>query len=74
MEVMSGKVVDIPIIQDDNCIYEIEMNNKRYKVVSKDYQAVKDRIFVNKGQIITITGEIIGDTIYSKTSTIRIRK
>lgn len=74
MDVLMGKVIHNPVLQDNICIYEAQVENRNYNVISKDYQAVKDNIFINSGQTVEILGDIIEDTIYTKKSRIILER
>ncbi|MBR6698269.1 MAG: hypothetical protein IKL73_08430 [Lachnospiraceae bacterium] len=74
MDMLIGRVISIPVVKDGTCTFEVQSKWKKYSVISKDYQAVRDNIFVNVGQSIEMLGDIIEDTIYIKKSRIVLRK
>ncbi len=74
MKKIVGVIISDPIVKGNVSAYEVQSANRKYKVISKDYQAVKDKIFINKGQHIEVFGDIIDGTIYTKKSRIILRK
>ena len=74
MDMLIGRVISIPIVKDGICTFEVQSKGTKYSVISKEYQSVKDNIFVDVGQSIEILGDIIDDTIYIKKSRIVLRK
>lgn len=58
---IKGIVKQNPIMLEDCCIFTVEQEDGTYLVVSTDRQAVKDHIFVQRGQRINIRGSGIAD-------------
>lgn len=73
MDVLLGKVIERPIIHNDVSSYVVMIDNKKYTVVSKGYQAAKDNIFINEGQTVEIFGDIVDNTIYVRDSKILLK-
>jgi len=71
MSEIECKVVSTPEYDNSECTFLVMMNDEVYKVVSCGYQAIKDHIFVDKEQILSIEGRIIEDTIITERSKIR---
>ncbi len=59
-----GKVISNPTLHRNICYYMIEADNQKFKVISKDYQAAKDHIFINEGRLIEIYGNVENNIIY----------
>ena len=74
MDTLIGKVIHNPMQSDNKCVYVVQAGDKEYNVVSENYQAVKDNIFINAGQTVEILGDIIEDTIYTKKSRIILER
>ncbi|MBE5963587.1 MAG: hypothetical protein E7252_01435 [Lachnospira sp.] len=74
MNSLVGVIVSDPVVKGNVSAYEVQSANRKYKVISKDYQAVKDNIFINEGQHIEVFGDIIDNTMYAKKSRIILRK
>ncbi len=70
MDVFDGKVISNPVWYDDRCMYMFKTKDKIYTVISGDYQAVKDSIFIEIGQRVNIIGECIDDKVYVRISRI----
>ena len=70
---INGRIENIEIL-NDQVKYDILKENKRYNVMSKDRQAVKDAIFLRQGQIIKINGMADGDMILVEDARIDITK
>lgn len=68
-----GKIISNPTFNRNICYYIIETEGRQYKVVSKDYQAALDHIFMNAGQFIEICGTIKDDILYVIDSKIILR-
>ena len=58
MEVL-GTVQGEPILIENCCIFSLERKDGLYLIVSTDRQAVKDHIFIGKGQKVQVTGSIL---------------
>lgn len=58
MEIV-GNVQGEPLLIEDCCIFSLEGKEGLYLVLSTDRQAVKDHIFIGKGQQVQITGSIL---------------
>ena len=58
---INGIVQQNPIILEQCCIFSVEQENETYLIMSADRQAVKDHIFVQKGQRIHIRGSGVSD-------------
>lgn len=74
MSVLIGRVIDTPVLNQNTCVYHIQVDEKKYKVISKGYQAAKDHIFVEKEQQIRVEGRLLDDSIYVEKSRIDLRK
>lgn len=74
MDVLIGKVIHNPMQLDSKCIYVVQAEDKEYSVVSENYQAVKDKIFINVGQTVEIQGKIEKDTMYTRKSRIILKR
>ena len=64
MSVLTCKVISEPIYMGEICMFNVQTEFETYTILSKDIQAVKDYIFVDKEQIIQLEGEIIGNTMF----------
>ncbi len=58
MEII-GNVQGEPLLIEDCCIFSLEGKEGLYLILSTDRQAVKDHIFIGKGQEVQITGSIL---------------
>lgn len=58
MEII-GNVQGEPLLIEDCCIFSLEGKEGLYLILSTDRQAVKDHIFIGKGQQVQITGSIL---------------
>lgn len=58
MEIV-GNVQGEPLLIEDCCIFSLEGKEGAYLILSTDRQAVKDHIFIRKGQEVQITGSIL---------------
>lgn len=58
MEIV-GNVQGKPLLIEDCCIFSLEGKEGMYLILSTDRQAVKDHIFIGKGQEVQITGSIL---------------
>lgn len=63
METKEGIVTKPPLICDNKVIYEINVDGGEFMVGSIGVQAVKDYLFVRKGQSIEIEGNITNSYI-----------
>ncbi len=69
---VDGKIENIEVL-DDRVSYSISTDNKRICVHSKNRQAVKDAVFLRKGQNIRIKGTDDKDGILVQEARIDIR-
>jgi len=69
---INGKIEKVDII-DDHVEYDIFRKDKRYHVRSEEKQAVKDAIFLRKGQSIEIKATSRDGVILAKESRLDIR-
>ena len=53
---ISGTVQGVPTLLENCCIFSIEGEDGLYLILSTDIQAVKDYIFIEKGQEVQVTG------------------
>ena len=58
MEIL-GTVQGGPVLMKDCCLFSLEGNEGLYLILSTDRQAVKDHIFIGRGQEVQITGNIL---------------
>lgn len=56
---ISGIVQGEPMLIEDCCIFSVEGKEGVYLILSTERQAVKDHIFIGKGQEVQITGSIL---------------
>ena len=61
MTEINGIVQHNPIMLEECCIFSVEQKDGTYLIVSTDRQAVKDHIFVQRGQRIHIRGSSLTD-------------
>ncbi len=54
-----GIVQGEPMLVEDCCVFSLEGKAGLYLILSTDRQAVKDHIFIGKGQEVQITGSIL---------------
>lgn len=54
-----GIVQGEPMLFEDCCVFSLEGKAGLYLILSTDRQAVKDHIFIGKGQEVQITGSIL---------------
>jgi len=73
MDRLLGKVIKKPTCHNETSSYVVIIEDKEYRVVSKNYQSVKDHIFINEGQTVEIIGDIVDNTIYVKESKILLK-
>lgn len=67
-----GIVTRTPIICDDKAVYGVKFDGKEFLAESVGTQAVKDYLFVRKGQCIDIEGNIISNHIEVQDAKINI--
>ncbi|MBQ5675887.1 MAG: hypothetical protein IIV45_12575 [Lachnospiraceae bacterium] len=53
---VKGIVTQNPVRMEQGCVFVVEQEQEAYLIISTDMQAVKDQIFVKKGQEIRING------------------
>ena len=53
---VKGMVKQNPIMLEQGCLFVVEQDKDLYLILSTGMQAVKDHIFVEKGQEISIKG------------------
>ena len=70
--IINGKIEGEIEILDDRVCYQVTENREKYRVCSKEKQAVKDALFLREGQHIRIRGEPCGEAILVKESKIDI--
>ena len=66
-------VISEPVYSDSICTFKVNVDDRTFTVVSQNRQAIKDNIFVTSSQKIEIEGKIIDDTIYTKSSRIKLK-
>ena len=66
-------VISEPVYSDSICTFKVNVDDRTFTVVSQNRQAIKDNIFVTSRQKIEIEGKIIDDTIYTKSSRIKLK-
>jgi len=54
----AGVVINVPEIINNKAIYEISIDGKRFTAESVGNQAIKDYLFIRKGQNVEIEGDI----------------
>ena len=69
---MKGTVTDEAIYEKDKAAYKVMSDDIKYDVVSSGKQAMKDLIFIRKGQEIEIQGNLEGEMIQAEKSKISI--
>ncbi len=74
MELLIGKVSCAPVYLEGICTYKITASNCEYIVVSRDYQAALDNIFIDVGQMVELIGSVCEGTIHIKKSKIILRE
>ena len=70
---INGKIENIEIM-DNSVKYNVIKEDKSYNVLSLNRQAVKDAIFLRRGQNINIDGNSDGDVIYVSKAMIDINR
>lgn len=58
MEIV-GTVQGEPTLVENCCIFSLEGKDGLYLILSTDRQAVKDHIFIGRGQKVQVTGSIL---------------
>lgn len=53
---ISGTVQGVPTLLENCCVFSIEGKDGLYLILSTDRQAVKDHIFIERGQEVQLTG------------------
>lgn len=56
---ISGTVQGEPTLIENCCVFSLEGKDGLYLILSTDKQAVKDHIFIEKGQKVQVTGSIL---------------
>ena len=66
-------VISEPVYGNNICTFSVDVAGRTFTVVSRNRQAIKDNIFVTSRQKIEIEGKIIDDTIYTRSSRIKLK-
>lgn len=61
---IKGIVKENPVMLERCCVFAVEQKNASYLVVSTEWQAGMDNIFVEQGQEISIRGSTIEDSTF----------
>ncbi len=72
MESICGVVVRGPSFNAGICKFNIRSDEAEYDVISYGYQALKDNIFIEQGQMVQIQGELVDNTFFTKKSQIKL--
>ena len=70
--VVEGSVVEEVTEEEEHSHYRIKTKRKEYDVVSNGIQAIKDQIFIRKGQNMVVEGAEKDDVIIARKSKIII--
>lgn len=54
-----GTVQGVPTLLDNCCVFSVEGKDGLYLILSTDRQAVKDHIFIERGQKVQMTGSVL---------------
>ena len=71
--VIHGIVMQEAVQEENQSLYRIKAGEKEYAVISEGVQAVKDQIFIRKGQSMIVEGMETEDTILSQKSKIVLK-
>lgn len=71
--VIHGIVMQEAVREENQSLYRIKAGEKEYAVISEGIQAVKDHIFIRKGQRMIVEGKEKEDKILSQKSKIVFR-
>ena len=74
-EVVIKGVVMQEVLEGENpSAYKIKSGEQEYSVISEGNQAIRDWIFIRKGQSVVVKGEEKKDKVFSKKSKIILEK
>ena len=72
MNILGTVKSDVELSDECRAFYEISSDGKAYRIKSEGKQAIKDAIFIRKGQTISIEGTISSDTMEVESAKIDI--
>lgn len=72
MNILGTVKSDVKLSDECRASYEISSGGRAYRVRSDGKQAIKDAIFIRKGQTISIEGTISNNTMEVETARIDI--
>ena len=68
----AGTIIEMPKTLDNNDVYEVKIDGENIIARSAGKQAVKDYLFIRKGQSVEIEGNIINSHIEVQSAKIDI--
>lgn len=71
---IKGIVTNEATINQDTAKYSVNMSDNQYVIESSGRQAVKDYIFIRKGQFVEVEGTFMDKCIVSKKTRIELGK
>lgn len=71
---INGKVVEDVFCDEEESKYSIQQDGKRYEIISRGLQAIKDYLFVRKGQSMIIDGNPVGEVVYVEKAHVMLTK